>query len=162
MLLAGSMPNKVAIFATCGKPNNSDMSDRPLKRYSLQRAMARKRTYSTQPRHATNQWLRDALAYCDENSGYLTYDEVATALNRSSLKQTYDRSMIQKMTTIRQISLDEAKVLSQITGFPLAPEQQEESLSARFSRLSSGRQERLLGILDDLEAAEAADQANGR
>lgn len=120
--------------------------------------MARRKTYTTPPKFAMNQWARDAFDHAADKGLDLTYDEVADAMTRAQLGQVYDKSKVQKMTTIRKVSLAEAQVLSGITGFPI-PDAHEYALSVdeRLSRLSPDRRRRLLEMLDDLEAAEAVD-----
>lgn len=85
--------------------------------------MARRKTYTTEPRTYLNQWVRDALEHMYDTQGIdLTYDEIADHLNRAKLGSSYDKSKVQKMTTIRQLKLAEAAVISRLTGLPLPDE----------------------------------------
>lgn len=85
--------------------------------------MARRKTYTTEPRTYLNQWVRDALEHMYETQGVdLTYDEIADHLNRAKLGSSYDKSKVQKMTTIRQVKLQEAAIISRLTGLPVPDE----------------------------------------
>ena len=109
-----------------------------------------------------NEWVRQALTYASDAGDDLSYDEIANALTIAKVGGTYDKSKVQKMTIGRKVSLLEAQVISQLTKFPLPqPEQQATSLDERAARLSVKRQQRLLEMLADLEAAEAVDPEVG-
>lgn len=125
--------------------------------------MVRRKTYTSEPKTPLNQWVRDALAYMAETTGVEpTYDDVATALNRARLGSSYDKSTVQKMTTIRGVKLPEAVALSQFTGFPLPLENAtEENINERINQLSDHRRMMVLQYLADQEALhrrEASDQ----
>lgn len=109
-----------------------------------------------------NQWVRDAFAYANEKTGREpTYQDIADVLNAARIGQAYDKSVVQKMTVGRKVSLLEAGAISQATGYPL-PEAQfdAQTLDDRLESLSPQRQERLVAYLEELEALEAADQAH--
>ena len=78
--------------------------------------MNNKPRYTTPPTHDMNQWVRDALAFTD-----MTGPDLAAAMTRL-LGRNYDKSMIQKMTTLRKVSKPEAEAISQLTGYPLSSE----------------------------------------
>lgn len=126
-------------------------------RKSLPKGMARKKNFSAPPKTPMNQWFRDALDHMSDRGQAMTYDEIAAALSRQKIGAVYDKSIVQKMTTMRKISLTEASALSALTGYPLPDhDASAESLDERKSRLSAARQTRLLEYLAELEALERA------
>lgn len=149
----------VAPIATIGKAVSSDASDRHKSRKSLHYGMARKKTFKSPPLSPMNQWVRDAFLHAEANGNDLSYDEVAVAMTKA-VGSNYDKSMVQKMTTERKVSLAEASVISQMTGYPL-PEEKSRALSLdeRAARLAEPRRRIFLALLDQLEAAEATGPA---
>lgn len=103
-----------------------------------------------------NEWAQKAFLFAEANGKDLTYDDVADFMTKKKIGATYDKSMVQKMTATRRVSLMEAEALSEITGYPLPRDGM--SMDDRVSRLSDSRQKMIREILADLEAAEAVDQ----
>ena len=121
--------------------------------------MADRKKYQSPPKFPMNQWAREAFSFAADQGKPLTYDEVAEAMTKAGLGLTYHKTMVQKMTTIRKVSLAEAEVLSRVTGYPIPDGQREAAgLEARYSKLSEKRQRALTQVLQDLEAAEELDR----
>lgn len=116
--------------------------------------MARRKTYTTPPKDPLNQWVRDAIDHAFDHQGRdYTYEEIADELNRARLGRTYDKSMAQKMTTIRGVKLPEMNVISKLTGFPLPAEYAgAASLDDRLEKLPERRRQMVLDYLADQEA----------
>ena len=76
-----------------------------------------------------NSWVREAVTHAG-----LSYQRLADILTGRGIG-TYDRSMVQKMTTRRRVRLDEAQAISEITGYPLPAAQEQISFAAGYSRL---------------------------
>lgn len=108
-----------------------------------------------------NQWLRDALTHCFDRDGFEpTYDDLAAALNQARIGASYDKSTVQKMTTMRAIKLSEAAVLSKATGYPLPSQARTaETFDQRRSKLTPERQELLARYLESLEELEKLEAA---
>jgi len=73
-----------------------------------------KRFSGTKPASPMNEWVREAILHSGR-----TAVEIADLLNAEGLQTRYDRSKIQKMTTVRRVTVEEAKALARITGYPL-------------------------------------------
>lgn len=87
--------------------------------YRYNRNMARKRAYKTPPMAQINQWVRDAIKHAETRGKKVTFDLLADALTKAKIGQTYDKSMVQKMTTIRDVKASEARVIAEFTGYPI-------------------------------------------
>lgn len=125
---------------------------------ALTMRMARKKTFAGEPVSRMNLWAREAFVHAEQSGVNLTYQDVADAMTRAHIGTTYDKSMVQKMTTMRKVSLAEAQVLAKLTGYPMPAEGERAlSLDERAARLSEARRQRMLDMLADLEAAEAVD-----
>lgn len=70
----------------------------------------------------------------------MSQQALADALTNTPGMANYDRSMVQKMTVGRGVSLNEAKAISAITKFPLPSAETSSGIDAQFSRLTPENQ----------------------
>lgn len=92
-----------------------------------------------------NQWVRDALAHWGQ-SGQRLSEELAKKMRRS-----YDRSMIQKMTTTRKVSKAEAEAIAQITGYPSGSVAPIDEYAVKLARLKKDHQDIVCKLIDQLD-----------
>ena len=109
--------------------------------------MARRPTYPTPPATGMNQWVRDALAASD-----MTQQALADALTASVGLGSYAKSMVNKMTKARKVSMDEARAISAITGYPLPASADDEDLAAQIRNLDPADQQMVRSLIDRLHA----------
>lgn len=100
-----------------------------------------------------NQWVREALNHAD-----MSQQALSDALTRSKHLGTYDRSMVQKMTVGRRVSLQEAEQISQITGYPLPDTVSEQEFSGMFQRLNPENQQAIQTIMSNLLRTQQGDE----
>jgi hypothetical protein len=119
--------------------------------------MAGKPRYPKPPATFINAWVRTAIEY----SG-VSQAELARALHHAGIG-TDDRSIVNKMTQDRGISIDEANFISRFTGYPLpggpglSPE--EEELVAFSRRMLEADRKQLLRYARLLATADAQENA---
>lgn len=104
--------------------------------------------FSTEPLTPMNAWVREAL----EHSGH-TLQEVADELTAQGLG-AYNRSQIQKMTTVRRIRLEEAAAISRFTDYPLPRTLEREELTDLVAQLSRENQDAIRTLVQSLLAAQ--------
>lgn len=107
--------------------------------------MSKKPTYSSPAASQMNQWVRDALKTAD-----LSQRELADRLSAIPGMPTYDRSMVQKMTVGRKVTMDEARAISKISGHPLPAQGAVQELMAKISTLPSTDLEIVNALIDSL------------
>jgi len=110
---------KVALNATFGNGIVAQRATDAISGHRYNRDMARKRAYKTPPMAQINQWVRDAIEHAEIRGKKVTFDLLADALTKAKIGQTYDKSMVQKMTTIRDVKASEARVIAEFTGYPI-------------------------------------------
>lgn len=108
--------------------------------------MAGKPKYKNPPATPMNQWVRDALA----NAG-MSQQELGDALTRTGIGN-YDRSIVQKMTVMRRISMAEAHAISSITSFPLSERDPDGQLPPEYYQLSEAHREAVNTLIRGLLA----------
>lgn len=94
-----------------------------------------------------NAWVRDALAHAG-----MTHQRLADILTGRGLG-TYHRSMVQKMTTKRKVRMDEAAVISEVTGFPLPAPQEHVTFAQGYERLTADQRALVDALVGQLLAA---------
>lgn len=116
--------------------------------------MVRKPSYRTSPATPMNQWVRDAL-----EAGGLSQQALSEGLSRASGLGSYDRSMVQKMTVSRKISMDEARVISQLTGHPLPDTEEGVEVMTDYMKLSSDSQAAIRTLMKELLKRQQDDES---
>lgn len=91
-----------------------------------------------------NLWVRNAIIESGKSQ-----TELAAGLTRSGLGN-YDRSMVQKMTVGRRVSMDEARVISQLTGYPMPDPTGGAHLPAGYDKLDPAHQAVVRRLIDEL------------
>ena len=96
-----------------------------------------------------NRWVRDALTHAG-----MTQQRMADILTGRGLG-TYDRSMVQKMTTRRAVRMDEATVIAEATGYPLPAPRDQINFAQGYARLSPDQRALVDALMGQLLAAQA-------
>lgn len=117
--------------------------------------MVKKPVYRNPPATPMNKWVRDAL----ESSG-LSQQALSDLLSRTPTVGTYDRSMVQKMTVARKVSMDEARAISQITGHPLPDTENSGEVVAEYQRLSPDSQAAIRILMKELLRKQQGDESD--
>ena len=113
--------------------------------------MPRRPTYPSPPASGMNQWVRDALAASD-----MTQQALADALSSRADVGQYAKSMVNKMTKSRKVTMDEARAISAITGHPLPPSAEDSELADRINDLDPADQTIVRNLVDSLYARKKA------
>lgn len=114
--------------------------------------MAGKPKYKNPPATPMNQWVRDALA-----AAGLSQQELGDALTRAGIGN-YDRSMIQKMTVARRVTMDEAQAIAAVTNHPLPENGLESQLPREYFLLSEDHRKAVNTLIRGLLADQQADK----
>lgn len=114
------------------------------------RAMPKAPKYKNPPLQPMNQWVRDALAHAG-----MTFPQLADALTRSGVG-TYDRSTIQKMTVGRKVSFEEARAISEATGYPYVSDEDGQGFVADYLSLDPESQATVRDLLQVLRSRHRA------
>lgn len=109
--------------------------------------MTRKPYYPTPPAGEMNQWVRDAL----QASG-MTQQALADALTAHAGVGSFAKSMVNKMTKSRKISMDEARAISTITGHPLPPSADGMAIVQALEGLEPGDRNAVINLIRHLAA----------
>lgn len=107
--------------------------------------MSNKSRFSTKPSAPMNQWVRDAVEHYGQSMA-----AVADELNKKDLRTTYDRAKVQKMTTVRRVTIEEAQAISEITGFPLSEQEDARDFLADYLRLPDGQKSLVHQLIQNL------------
>lgn len=116
-------------------------------------AMPRTPKYKNPPLQPMNQWVRDALAHAG-----MTFPQLADALTRSGVG-TYDRSTIQKMTVGRKVSFEEARAISEATGYPYVSDEDGQGFVADYLSLDPESRATVRDLLQVLRSRHRGDDA---
>lgn len=95
--------------------------------------MARKAEYKNAAASSINQWVRDAL----EHSG-MSQSALARELFSRKAISADDRSIVNKMTFSRDVTVDEAIAIAEITGYPIFNEPPPVTSVPLVSTISAG------------------------
>lgn len=99
-----------------------------------------------------NQWVRDAL----ETAG-LSQQALGYALTRAGVGN-FDRSIVQKMTVSRRITMDEAAAIAEITGHPLPDPSGDAEIPREFYQLSEHHKAAVKALIRGLLANQQDDK----
>lgn len=113
--------------------------------------MSESQRFKTEPVYPMNRWVREALEH-----SRMTQQAVADRLSARPELGNYTRSTVQKMMKDRRVPLDEARAVSEITGYPLPRDDSESDLADKIGDLSPENRAIVASIVDVYLASQAA------
>ena len=106
---------------------------------------------SSEPASHMNQWVRDAIEYAD-----ISITDLAREMDGRGLPTSYDRSKVQKMTVARRVTMEEARVISEITGYPTLEGDETAPFLDKYRKLSEADRTTIRHLVNSLHARHVA------